>query len=257
MFKNTLPKENIYGHINRIKWIKQFINKNDKIMEFGCGTGYMITYPLRCEGYNIEGYDLDAASIEYGINNIFTDDEKEKCIKALDIRELQREYDVVIASEVLEHIPDNELDEIIRLLKNKIKPGGKLLLTVPNGYGWFELESFIWNKMGIGILLTKSKIINIITILKNLMIGKYTDANHPSTLSSSPHVHRFTFNSIQKRLIKHGFEIIEARGSVLFCGPFSNMLFTGIKPVMDFNIWLGKKFPSLASGIYISARKIS
>jgi SAM-dependent methyltransferase len=58
------PKENIYGHIKRLEWIKEFISKDDLVVEFGCGTGYMIIYPLLKDGYNI--IDLDTKSIEYG-----------------------------------------------------------------------------------------------------------------------------------------------------------------------------------------------
>lgn len=43
------PKENIYGHIKRLEWIKEFISKDDLVVEFGCGTGYMIIYYLRMD----------------------------------------------------------------------------------------------------------------------------------------------------------------------------------------------------------------
>ncbi len=252
---SVLPKENIYGHLNRVSWLKKFLRPQDEIMEFGCGTGYMITLPLKSEGYNVEGYDLDRASIDYGKKHIFNDYPPE-CIKAMDIRQINKQYDVIIASEVFEHIPNDELDEIIELIRSKLKPGGRLLVTVPNGYGWFECEKFFWTGLRMGSLLTKLRIARIIGDVKALIFGEYVAADYPSTLSSSPHVQRFTMKRIQQILIGHGFDILDATGSALFSGPFSNLLFTGITPVMRFSIYLGGIMPPIASGFYVAAKKI-
>lgn len=248
-----LPKENIYGHMNRLAWIKKYLNKNDAIMEVGCGTGYMITYPLRCCGYNIEGFDLDTKSIEYGRKAVCTNDND--FLYALDIRDVKKKYNVVIASEVFEHMAKDVMDRLVENIRARLNSGGNLLVTVPNGYGWFEVESFLWNKLRWGRLLERLRIISAVAKLKRLLFGKYIDALHPSTLSTSPHVRRFTLCSIQDKLIEKGFEIIEAKGSVLFCGPFSNAVFTGIRPIMRVNIWLGSKLAKIAAGFYIAARK--
>ena len=62
------PKENIYGSIKRLEWFEKFLNKNQKIVDICCGTGYMVTIPLISEGYDIIGVDLDQKSIDYGKN---------------------------------------------------------------------------------------------------------------------------------------------------------------------------------------------
>jgi len=250
---NDLPKENIYGHLNRLTWLKKYLNKNDAIMELGCGTGYMITYPLRCFGYNVEGFDLDTKSIEYGSRAFGTKDNR--FLYALDIRDVKKTYDVIIATEVFEHMAKDVMDRLVESIMGRLNLGGTLLITVPNGYGWFEVESCFWNKLHLRRLFERLRIISAVAKLKRLLFGEYIDALHPSTLSTSPHVRRFTFRSIQDELIRKGFEIIEARGSVLFCGPFSNALFTGVKPIMRLNIWLGGKMPRIAAGFYVASRK--
>ncbi len=250
---NDLPKENIYGHLNRLTWLKKFLNKNDAIMEFGCGTGYMITYPLRSTGYNIEGFDLDTKSIEYGSRAFCTNDNH--FLYALNIRDVKKKYDVIIASEVFEHIHMEALDPVIDAIRARLNPRGILLVTVPNGYGWFEFESFLWNKLGWGRLLEQYRMASAVEKLKKLLFGESVGALHPSTLSASQHIQKFTFHSIQNKLIERGFEIVEAKGAVLFCGPFSNALFTGIEPIMRLNIWLGSKMPRIAAAFYIASRK--
>jgi 2-polyprenyl-3-methyl-5-hydroxy-6-metoxy-1,4-benzoquinol methylase len=250
---NDLPKENVYGHVNRLTWIMKYLNKNDAIMEFGCGTGYMITYPLRCCGYNIEGFDPDTKSIKYGIRTFCVNDNF--FLHALDIKDVKKNYDVIIASEVFEHMYVDVLDPIVDTIRARLNSGGILMVTVPNGYGWYEFESFLWNKLGWGRLLEQLRLISAIEKLKQLFFGEYVDAFHPSTLSTSQHVQRFTLHSIQNKLIERGFEIIETKGAVLFCGPFSNALFTGIKPIMRLNIWLGSRMPRIAAAFYIASRK--
>ena len=77
----------------------------------------------------------------------------------------------------------------------------------------------------------------------------------PSTLSSSPHVQRFTLDGIVGLLSDSGFDVEETDGSVVFSGPFSNLFFTGAGPVMRLNIFLRRMFPSLSANFYISARR--
>lgn len=247
--------ENIYGHKKRLNWIISQIDKSDSLIEFGCGTGYMITLPLARLGFNIIGVDMDKDSITYGQRLMEEAGLNPAVLKAIDLGELDMVVDVVIASEVLEHLPDDVLSSTLALIRENLKPGGKLLVTVPNGYGWFELESFLWNKLYLGRLFEFSKIMSIIVKLKQLMLGKDIDVLYPSTLSSSPHIQRFTFQSIQNKLIEHKFDILEVQGSVLFCGQLSNLFLTGIKPIMKLNAWLGAQFPKTAASFYIAAIK--
>jgi SAM-dependent methyltransferase len=251
---NNLINENIYGHLKRLHWIISQINKQDTIVEFGCGTGYMITRALAKKGYNIIGLDTDRESISLGKELFIKEGLDPDILKAMDIAELDLMPDVVIASEVLEHISDEELDKTLHFVRSRLKQGGLLLVTVPNGYGWFEMESFCWFKVGFGKLLPP-KIQDRIKIYKRRIFGIQIEDMTPSTLSPSSHVQRFTYSAIRALLLRNGFEVLEMTGSVLFAGPFSNLLFTGIESVMRFNGTLGRWFPRMAAGFFISAIK--
>jgi SAM-dependent methyltransferase len=253
---NIIPmKENIYGHLKRLNWLISQLNEGDKLVEFGCGTGSMITMPLAKMGYSIQGIDSDGDSISYGQKLFKQEGLEPDLLKNVDLSASDILPDVIIASEVLEHLSADVLNYILTSFNTKLKPGGKLLVTVPNGYGWFEAESFIWNRLRVGRCLEKCGIVSVIGGLKQLLFGKDIEAIHPSTLSSSPHVQRFTWRSIQNKLKEHGFDILDVQGSVLFCGQFSNLFFTGMKPIMKLNTWLGKKCPRTASAFYIAAVK--
>ena len=245
--------ENIYGHDNRLKWLISHLKIDDTIVEFGCGTGYMITLQLVKKGYFIHGIDSDKESISYGRKLLAREGLAQDTLTGRDLAETEGMPDIIIASEVFEHIADDHLNTVLAAIRTKLKPGGKLLVTVPNGYGWFEAESFIWNKLYLGRCLERCGVVFLITGLKQLLFGKNIEQPHPSTLSPSPHVQRFTFSSIQAKLKEHGFDILDIQGSVLFCGQFSNLFFSGIKPIMRLNIWLGSKLTRLASGFYLAA----
>ncbi len=66
---------------------------------------------------------------------------------------------------------------------------------------------------------------------------------------------RFTYRSIGRRLAAAGFEVVERRGSVVFSGPFSNLLFAGVEPVLASNARWGGRLGPLASGFMLACRR--
>ena len=254
MNMDVLPPENIYGHVKRLHWIVGQVHEGATLVELGCGTGYMISRPLAKLGFEMHGVELDEESIAYGKEVFRQEGLNPDVLKAIDLAELDVTADAIIASEVLEHIPDEDIESTFASIRQKLKPNGKLLVTVPNGYGWFELESFLWFKLGLGTLLTTLKIVAAIVQIKRVLFRCETDYPHPSTLADSPHVRFFSFRSIQEFLRRQGFEVTSITGSALFAGPFSNLKFTGIKPIMKLNCKLGTWFPRRAAGYFIACR---
>lgn len=155
----------------------------------------------------------------------------------------------------LDYIASEGYPGFFHQIRSKLKKNGQLIVTVPNGYGWFELESYLYFKKKVGKVLERFKFNYRIDHLKNLLLRRKDWVNTvPSTLCHSPHVQRFTHRSIQKLLKSHHFEISSITGSVLFAGPFSDLLFAGINPILKLNNFLGSCLPLLASGFYVDCR---
>jgi len=92
------------------------------ILDYGCGTGKMMQ-DLSQAG-NVWGCDMSVEALSYcrkrGLDNL------------IDIsggHEKLGQYDVITLLDVLEHVDDDEA--LLRTLKMHIKPGGRLIITVP------------------------------------------------------------------------------------------------------------------------------
>lgn len=136
MLKNNTPFEYLSEAEDMYWAIKQSINKGyikktSKILEVGCGMGYL-TYSMNKEGFNIKGCDISEKAIEkakatYGLNT-------EELFFVADIYKISEDanfrYDTIILTEVIEHIY-NPLDFISTLLK-LLSPNGNIIITTPN-----------------------------------------------------------------------------------------------------------------------------
>lgn len=250
--------ENIYGHRKRLFWIIRQIEKRNttgkskdktKVLEIGCGTGMMLSIPLAALGYDVLGTDLDKASIDFANSvNPYANAQFICC----DAAELSDSYDVIILSEVLEHLKDP--DRLLKVSYDMLSAQGILIITVPNGYGWFELEQFLWGRLCLGSLLELLKIYWSISVIKGKLTG-WHGYTFLSSLSSSPHVQRFTLGKIKSMVARDGFVIIEIEGSTLCAGRFSNLFLTGFKIPMRINNILGTILKPLASGFYLCCTK--
>jgi SAM-dependent methyltransferase len=245
-------RETVYGSRKRLDWVVRHVTAEDRILELGCGTGYMLCRPLAKHGYSVHGIDLDRRSIERGQELLRAEGLDPSILSARPLAEVAERPSVIIASEVLEHLHDPELGPLLGELHGRLAPGGRLLVTVPNGYGWFELEQVLWWKLRLGTLLFRSGICHVVEKTKSRWLGPEAIlAGPPSTLADSPHVQRFTLRGIRRRLEQAGFTVVEAEGSVAVSGPFSNLLLGGVETLLEVNGRWGRKLRGLAAGFFL------
>ena len=108
----------IFGAIaNRIKFEK-FIKEDQKVLDFGCGGGYMLSTFNNIEKYGVE------------ISDIAREEAKEKMKVYKRSSELPDNFfDLIISNHALEHC-DNPLLELKELYRS-LKKGGLICIVVP------------------------------------------------------------------------------------------------------------------------------
>jgi glycosyltransferase involved in cell wall biosynthesis/2-polyprenyl-3-methyl-5-hydroxy-6-metoxy-1,4-benzoquinol methylase len=254
--------ENVYGSLERLKWIWEHTTRfdNPRIAEFGCGTGLMVTVPLQLAGLNVQGWDIHEPSIRFGQEHAESWKFDPECLQVGDFFEQPEDslFDIIIATEVLEHVDDSIWDSTVTQLLKQIAPGGTLLITVPNGWGDFELEALLWrtikkaitvahcwplaNPMLMGARKAKRFILRR-SIRDHDFVARNTLAD-----SQSPHVQFFTRRTLRNRIESLGATCIDTQGTGLIAGPFSDGLLSGFPWITSFNNWLGKRVGPCSAG---------
>ena len=257
-----LINENIYSSLERLHWIWQHATQfdNPRIAEFGCGTGLMVTVPLRLAGLNVHGWDIHEPSIRFGQELAESWKFDPECLQVGGFFEQPADsmFDLIIATEVLEHVDDDIWDSTITQLLEQLAPGGTLLITVPNGWGGFELEACLWrtikktitvahcwplaNPMLMGARKAKRFILRR-SIRDHDFVARNTLAD-----SESPHVQFFTRRTLRKRVESLGARCVDTQGTGLVAGPFSDGLLSGFRWCTSLNNWLGKRVGPCSAG---------
>lgn len=106
-------------------------SRNARIVDVGCGNGSLVWY-LQQAGYTaVEGVDVSAEQIAAGqALGLAT-------IQQADLRSFLAgkagQFDLLIMRDVLEHFAKDEILEILDYCVGALRPGGRLLIQVPNG----------------------------------------------------------------------------------------------------------------------------
>lgn len=125
------PLEYLAGEEATYFSIKGMLEQNNDekatILEVGSGLGYL-TYAISKNGYNITGLDISSDAVNKAtkqFGNLYV------CSDLYQFAgENKGKFDIIILTEVIEHIPDPSgfCDALVTLLK----VGGKLAITTPN-----------------------------------------------------------------------------------------------------------------------------
>ncbi len=203
--------ESVYGLSKRLEFVAGIVAdfRPKRVLDVGCGTGANLTAPLaqRFPETSFVGIDSDPASIAYA-NRESPAGNAQYFVEA-NFGDTET-YDLVIASEVIEHVEDP--DAFLNSLRGFLAPDGKLVLTLPNGLGPFELVSFaetVMHLTGIYRVLRAFK-----RILRPRVVGSVTS----DTLAISPHINFFSYGQIRSVIAGGGFRILAYRPRTFLCG---------------------------------------
>jgi cyclopropane fatty-acyl-phospholipid synthase-like methyltransferase len=110
------------------------------MLDIGCGDGNFV-YWLQETGYT-EAFGLDISQqqidegLKLGIKNLSCADLKDY------LKNSAHCFDTIFARDVIEHFTRDEVFEIMNMVRQKLNPGGKFIIQVPNGQGLFHTSIF-------------------------------------------------------------------------------------------------------------------
>lgn len=205
--------EDPFGTCKRLVFCQDLLHETAPklVLDIGCGTGAQLTRPL-AEAFpdtQFIGVDSDEASIRVA-----------KSVRELPnlqfggIELLSRhpQADIVIASEVVEHVeaPDRFLAE----LRGRLPDSGRLVVTVPNGYGPYELAATA------ECMLRILRIYWLMRRIKRWLLRQPAPerAVAQDSLADSPHLSFFSFGAMRRLFRTAGLRIVRYQPRTFLCG---------------------------------------
>lgn len=221
-------------------------NKDKKVLEIGCGNG-RISKGIASQGYQMKGVDIDESSIELAKASNRFDNLDFEAIPAEELA-IDQHFDAIVCSEVLEHLVDPTV--VLKFVKERLKPDGIMVTTVPNGKGPREVlmtqPMQYLEKKNFGETLLKVK--------QSMGYG------HGTAQSSNPDLSHIQFFSKQEIVGLHknfGLHLKNFRKSDSMRNVFPYSLFTRrIKALEKLDCQIADFLPvPLVSGFYMSFTK--
>lgn len=215
-----MDSENAYGFARRLAFAARAVEAGDaaKVLDLGCGTGAFLLAPLarRFPQVQFTGVDSDPSSIEAARREVALPNVR---LFLPDAWPAEERYGLVIASEVIEHVESPP--ELLALVAERLSPGGRLLLTLPNGYGAAELGGFVQ------AVLTITGALSLLRAAKRAFIPPASAQGPRDSHAVSPHINFFSHGAIHRLLRESGFRVIGFQPRSLLCGFVWDLLVRG------------------------------
>jgi 2-polyprenyl-3-methyl-5-hydroxy-6-metoxy-1,4-benzoquinol methylase len=197
-------------------------SKEAVILDLGCGYGRLLLTLERLGYPNLRGVDVSEEQVrlagELGLPCVTRND-------ALSfLRDIQEgEIDVVFALDILEHLPKENLIDLVSAVYRVLKPGGRFVIHVPNGQAIFS-GSIVYGDLTHQTAFTQTSMRQL------LRVGGFDQI---SCHEDRPIVHgaKSLFRNLAWRVIRLAFAFIylveTASGSILLS---QNFMTVAIKP---------------------------
>ncbi len=214
----------MYSHFNGLLryWsviteLKKYKNKKKSILDIGCGQGPYSLYLSHLFKFYL-AFDISFRNILFlknrvknlKINNIFV-----LLANGIKMPFRAKSFDVILISEVLEHIPPEIIPQMFSEINRILKPDGILFLTVPSIFLDFRI-------------LRENKIMTIVYSYFIKKIIKKRIMRNRINIRGRFH-NFFTKNELKRIFLNNNFEIIKMK----YCVKYKELAFYFITDLLE------------------------
>ena len=240
-------QENLWAYQKRLRFVSSVIKDNFParqlstitVLDIGCGNGSQLSLPLARGGFSVTGIDPDESSIAHAVK--LSEDAPSARFLCASVNDIAETFDVVILSEVLEHVVDPS--GLLKSGVRRLNPGGLVIVTTPNGYGEFEMDSWLFSALRMQRVVDK-----LASSKSNVMSSTDND--------DSGHIQFFTRGRLYRIFRECGLTVWRDGAASLFAGPFAGHLLARSNRFIQWNAVVTDRLPLvLASGWYFALRR--
>lgn len=186
-------------------------NSNAKVVDIGCGDGKLtVKCREKIQSKEIVGVDgvkrrLNAAK-KNGVDTKLLNLEEKWPLK-------NKEFDVVISNQVIEHILD--IDNFIKEIYRILKPGGYCVVSTENLSSWHNIFALVLGLQDFSHTIIKKRHVgNPISIHFGEKTASWgAEENSGIDESAFPHIKILTYKSLITVFKEFGFKFEEGRGA--------------------------------------------
>jgi 2-polyprenyl-3-methyl-5-hydroxy-6-metoxy-1,4-benzoquinol methylase len=210
---NAELPETLYGLNKRLLFIREALEAlNDpSVLDIGCGTGEFLTLPLARQGWRITGLDIHSASIDRASKLASGLPRANFICGTLD--DVRERFGAILLSEVIEHVTNPR--KLLEDIRQKLVGDGVLVLTLPNGYGPFEIEQFLSKRNFLWIRSLHALYVRR-TRKEDKAAATYNE--------ESQHINFFSWTAVHELIHASGFEVVAFRARTFIAGDYSSAL---------------------------------
>ncbi|WP_094228665.1 class I SAM-dependent methyltransferase [Methanolobus psychrotolerans] len=144
VFKKSSGVQSKWHHL-KFRKILEAVGDHKNVLNIACSAG---TLDFLVEAENVVGIDFSLKQLIYANANNRSDCNSYVCGDACRLPIKSDSFDLVMASEFIEHINTTSFDSFLEEVYRILKPGGEVVLTTPNYLSFWPVLEIVLNKLG-------------------------------------------------------------------------------------------------------------
>ena len=121
--------------------------KHERVLDAGCGSG-TISYFLSQHAGNVVGMDSNPSAINFATTTYDMPNLRFRLGQFEDLT-ADKPFDKIYCIEVIEHLYEQQVTEVLSLFHKLTNPGGQLFLTTPNYRSAWPLIEWLLDRLGL------------------------------------------------------------------------------------------------------------